>query len=121
MVTQYVEYVKSLGKSTGPGIDVKVTKTRRTDTRANRRAYSAGVAIIDRLEGEILYLTDAYEAQFNVRKPNNPSRTLDPSVHKIVKRPNSQVAIANPTLTGITEAEYQAVVERYEQKHRASA
>jgi len=120
MVTQYVEYVKSLGRTEGPGMDVRAMKTRLIDSKAARRGYIAGVAIIDIFNAGTIQLRDVYEAEFYRIIPQTPSITLDPNVHRIIRKPNSQVSITNPTLTGITQAEYQAVVDKCN-KQRASA
>jgi len=97
-------------------MDLGPIKIRRTDSKANRRAYTAGVAIIEELKGDKVMLRDAYEASFNVRAPQNPSQILDPQVHRITRKGNSEVSIANPTLVGITETEYQAVVDKCNRK-----
>ncbi len=112
MVTEYVEYVKSLGKSEGPGIDVRAMKTRQTNGITARQRYIAGVAIIDTLNGNKIHLREAYEAEFYSKAPINPSRILDPSVHNIVLKSQSSVELKNPTLVSITQAEYKKIADK---------
>ncbi|MBT4174286.1 hypothetical protein HOC80_04660 [archaeon] len=97
MVTQYVEYL----------IPSKGSKK-----------YTAGVAIINRPEGTIIYLDEIFEIETNLT--GRPLDILNQGkVRAINHKPNSEISFGEPTLSGIAQAEYQAVVNKSKRKECA--
>ena len=97
MVTQYVEYLIPSDGS---------------------REYTAGVAIINRPERLTIHLDGIFEMETN--STGRPIDILNQGrVSAINYKPKSKISFGEPTLSGIAQAEYQAVVDKCNRRESA--